>query len=148
MIEAWRPPPRLAVTSMQTYSLVRPRTPDFWRGATCQEVSCPRYINGWRTKLDVSTTQGILQARWIADHSRRHFTKELIGDVLTFTFPAGQQCFEKHRVARERDPIFLVRDGDHRGNPTGRRVNHKRGEDWRDDMQETLGKYAESKQKG
>lgn len=132
----------------RTWTLKRPRTVDFWRDATCAEVNCLRYRNGWRQVLDLGTRDGLRGAEWITRSSRRKFTREQAGNQVTFTFERGQRCFERHKVARERDPIFIVRDGDRRGNPTGRRRVHTRGEDWRDHMQENLSAVAEDRRRG
>lgn len=139
--------PNLPAGAVQTYSIIRPRTPDFFRGATCEEVNCERRRLGWRSRADTSTPEGARVARWILNKSGRRFTKEEAGPILTFTFPPGQDCFERHKVAVEREPLYVVRGGDHRGTRDFRRT-HKRGEDWRDDMQERLGQVAEAQKKG
>ena len=54
--------------------------------------------------------------------------------LVEFTFEAGQSCFEQH-VLPARDPIYLVRGGDWRGNPTGERHVHTSGEDFVDEWQ-------------
>jgi hypothetical protein len=132
----------------QTFTLARPRTPDFWRNATCDEVNCRRKREGWRTVLDIGTATGARDAKWIVDHSGRHGTIERAGNQVTFTFAAGQDCFERHRVAHEREPVYIVRDGDHRGNPTGRRRIHQRGADWVDHMQNDLDKLRQARKQG
>jgi hypothetical protein len=138
----------LPPTVFQTFTLKRPATPEFWRPATCEETACPRHRNGWRSVLDSSTRDGLRWIEWITRTSGRRYTQEEAGSVVTFTFERGQNCFEKHQLPRERDPIFLVRDGDQRGNPTGRRRVHAHGADWRDDMQENLSAVAEDRRKG
>lgn len=148
MTAPFRIEPVAPVQAYRTFSLVRPRQPDFWRAASCEQVSCPRWRNGWRTVLDLGTRDGLRWAEWIARRSGRRWTKEQAGNQVTFTFEAGQSCFEKHRVPRERDPLFIMRGGDHRGNPTGERRRHTRGEDWRDDMQENLARVAEDRKRG
>lgn len=132
----------------QTFSLVRPRTEQFWRKATCDEVDCIRKRMGWRTVLDVGTATGARTAKWIVDHSGRHGSIERAGNQVTFTFQAGQDCFEQHKVALEREPLYIVRDGDHRGNPTGRRRVHQRGADWVENMQEDLDKFRQARKQG
>lgn len=148
MSTLFRIPTAAPVQAYRTWSLVRPAGREFFRDATCEEVACLRQRNGWRTVLDLTTRQGLKTAEWITRSSGRRFTKEQAGQVVTFTFERGQCCFEKHQLARERDPIFIVRDGDHRGNPTGRRRVHTRGADWRNDMQENLSRVAEDRQRG
>lgn len=139
--------PNLPPGAMQTYSLIRPRTAEFWRKVTCAEAECERHHNGWRSALDVTTEDGARIAKWIIAHSGRHFIQEQAGPVVTFTFPAGQACFEEHRRPIEREPLYVVRPGDSR-QWTGARRTHVRGEDWRDDMQERLLTVADAKQRG
>lgn len=130
-----------------TYSLRRPRGRAFWRAATCDEVECLRKRNGWRTVLDLGTTDGVKTARWISEHSGRAWTHTKAGNVVTFTFAAGQNCFEKHQVAIEREPIYIVRPGDLR-RVLGAGRTHTRGADWVDDMQANLDKVREARQRG
>jgi hypothetical protein len=133
----------------ETFSLLRPGGPAFWRKATCDEVSCTRKANGWRTVLDLDTLAGRRQATWIVDHSGRHGSIERVGNVVTMTFAAGQDCFEPHRVALEREPIYIVRDGGVRREvPGGRRRVHQRGVDWVDNMQEDLDKIRTARERG
>lgn len=89
------------------------------RSGTCQEVECEAFRNGWRSVIDTGTALGTEQARYIANRSDRRYSMEQNGTVVTFTFPAGQQCFADHRVPLERPAAFLIRNGDWRGNPTG-----------------------------
>jgi hypothetical protein len=44
--------------------------------------------------------------------------------------------------------MYLVRDGDWRGNPTGRKRQHTRAADWVEDMQENQGRLIDQQQKG
>lgn len=148
MRELFRIPPKLPVGAVQTYKLDRPLTEQFWQRVGCGQVDCDRYRKGWTSQLDTSTIEGRKWALWIVNHSGRHFTKVERGPIVIFTFPAGQQCFEKHKRPRERDPLFVVRAGDHRGNPTGWKRQHSRGEDWRDDMAERLDAVAEAQRRG
>lgn len=133
----------------ETFSLIRPSGPAFWRRVTCDEVDCERKRNGWRTVLDLNTLAGRTQATWIVDKSGRHGSIERTGNVLTMTFAAGQDCFEKHQVAIEREPLYVVRDGGARAPLAGgRRRVHQRGVDWVDNMQEDLDKVRAAKGRG
>lgn len=63
----------------------------------------------------------------------------VVAGLTVFEFPAGQVCFasgnEAHRVPLERQPLYLVRGGDWRGNPRGTPGRqHARPEDWVDDF--------------
>lgn len=133
----------------QTYAIRRPLA-THWRKATCEEVACPNWRNGWRTTLDLSTHQGQSNAAWIRARSGLRFTVERQGPMDVFTFPAGQRCFEAstHRISLEREPIFVVRGGDHRGNPTGMRRLVRDAVAWRDDMGEHLNNLRDMQARG
>jgi hypothetical protein len=60
---------------------------------------------------------------------------------VAFTFTAGQPCFSLssrhpgrgygwHDVQTEAEPLYVVRDGDWRGNPSGRKRVHRSGVEW------------------
>lgn len=110
---------------MRSYVIAQPLTSHF-RVGTCAEVDCPNRAGGWRMAYDLTDPDRAAAARWIRDHSGRRYTHELLdgGRKIVFTFPAGQDCFETHRVPLERDPIMVVRGGDFRGNPTRERSVH------------------------
>lgn len=126
----------MPVSAYKQYSLHSPET--HWRVGRCEEVVCEAYQNGWITKLDVGTELGQKQYAYITNHSGRRYTERAYNyegpSIVEFHFEAGQQCFAQHRVPLERDPILVVRDGDFRGNPTGRRHVHSRVDDWVDDF--------------
>jgi len=150
MRELFRVPTKAPVTAFKTYALSLPKQTHY-RKATCQEVECEAYANGWITKIDVTTDLGQRQARYIHDRSGRTFTVTGTGTdapIREFTFPSGQQCFTDHQVPLERDPLFIVRDGDWRGNPTGRRMQHRNAQDWIDDFGEHQQNIADAKGKG
>jgi hypothetical protein len=102
----------------KTYSLAAPIS-THRRPAGCQEVNCDAYTNGWQSIIDTATQLGGQQANYIRLHSGRHFTTSQVGDVVTFTFPAGQRCFTQHTVPLDREPLLSIRAGDWRGNPSG-----------------------------
>lgn len=121
-------------SAYRTYALKAPRATHF-RQATCEEFNCQANAYGWSTTIDLSTELGQEQGRYIKFKSGRHFTvEELPGSLVRLTFPPGQQCFERHEVPLERDPILLVKDGDWRGNPTGYKFTHTNVDDWVDDF--------------
>lgn len=119
--------PARPVTQMQTYGLSAPQATHY-RPATCREVGCPNYVNGWMSGFDVTDPEQARACRIVREHSGRLFTvKEITGrgGVVTnvvLTFGPGQECFLPHRVALEREPVYYLRDGDWRANPTGRKI--------------------------
>ena len=133
---------------MRTYALRAPLATHH-RVASCDEVDCPNWRSGWRTVIDEATDLGQHQARYIRRESGRGFTERREGALTVFEFEAGQQCFASHSRPLEREPIYLVRDGDQRGNPRGTRARvHASGADWVDDMQESLDKTRTRLERG
>jgi hypothetical protein len=136
MAQPFRLQPALPVTAYKTYQVLMPKS-THTRPARCEEVECAAHQRGWVTRVDVTTELGQAQARYIRNQAGRAFTTaQLPGNIVAFQFPAGQQCFAEHRVSLERPALYVVRDGDWRGNPTGRRMQHASDRDWVDDFGE------------
>ena len=122
------------VTAMKTYAVAAPLA-THWRAATCVEVDCPNHLHGWVTRVDERTELGVSQAIYVRSQAGRRYREERDeGGLTVFTFEAGQTCFGQHRTPIGRPELFIVRDGDHRGNPTGNRRVHQRPEDWVEDF--------------
>src|ERR1044071_3988462 len=119
--------PARDVTLMQTYGLIAPQLTHY-RRASCREVSCANYANGWMSGFDVTDAEQARACRIVREQSGRLFmVKEIVGtsgriEKVVLTFGPGQECFLPHRVALEREPTYFLRDGDWRGNPTGRKI--------------------------
>ena len=120
----------------RTYQIVAPRS-THTRPATCEEVDCVAWRDGWTTMLP----EGDPRADYIRHGSGRHFTEAREAGMVTFTFPAGQMCFgaADHRVSLERDPIFRVRE-------RGQTTTHPRGELWVEDMSHHLDRIRQVKE--
>lgn len=145
MREPFRVTPALPVGATKTYTVAQPLA-THWRPATCEEVDCANWRNGWKTIVNVSVDLGHRQVAYIRHESGRRFTEHREGAAVVFVFEAGQRCFSQHRVPLERDPLFLVRMGDWRGyGPT--RV-HKRPGDWVEDFSENLDKVRDRQERG
>lgn len=126
----------LAPTQTKTYEISAP-VQTHYRPATCEEAGCLAHRHGWRTAVDVGSTLGAQQAAYIRARSGRRFREEPgDGTIVYFAFEAGQACFASasHRVPLERPALFVVRDGDFRGNPSGRTRTHTRPADWVEDF--------------
>lgn len=127
--------PKLPVHAMKTYALVQPlRT--HTREVTCREVECRGYRLGFSITCDVKSELGQRQAYYIRMHSGRAYTqaRQPNTSLVTFTFKPGQQCFATHRVPVWREPLYVVRGGDWRGNPRGERMTHAAPAHWVDDF--------------
>ena len=106
------------------------------RKATCAEVDCLNYLNGWRTMLtavpdqDRSTLDKIYSVRVVTDDLGEGWLE----------FAPGQTCFIGlqpypfcHTLPWEGHERFIVRGGDWR-EVTSEPVVHTRADDWVDDF--------------
>lgn len=132
-----RLPAALPATAMQTFQIVAPKE-THTRGASCEDVECQAYKNGWRMRIDLQTPLGQAQGRYIKYDSGRSY--KVIGQqdgIVELEFAPNQPCFAEHRVRTDRPEIYRVKGGDHRGNPlkTLTRV-HKKPEFWVEEFAE------------
>jgi hypothetical protein len=129
----------------KTYSIIVPKA-THTRPATCEEVDCPNYLNGWKTILSLSTQAGLIHT---VKNSGRGHTELVDGDLVTFTFAPGQTCFQvsKHRIQVQQE-LYVVRGGDHRGNPTGMKRIHQKPLDWVEDFALHTNKISDELRKG
>lgn len=143
--------PKLPPHARLTFAILQPRSTHF-RRATCAEVECPHMVTGWVTTVDEATELGAMQAHYIRREAGRSFTEARGEDGLTsFTFPAGQPCFRQadHRISLEREPIFVRREGDHRGNPRAAEARvFARADQWVDDFASHQDRLATHQRRG
>lgn len=81
--------------------------PTHRRIATCAEVDCSHYMNGWITKV----ATGSQAALYIRHLSGRKFVEKAEGGHSTFTFYPGQKCFRSHTASLDRPPFLLHQKG-------------------------------------
>ncbi|GGQ83834.1 hypothetical protein [Streptomyces flaveolus] len=144
MTEPFRLPAAGPVQAYQTFS-VRSR-PDQAVRTVCERVGCAAWRQGWDSTVDERTDLGAQQAAYIRTQSGRTFREMKTAAGLTvFRFESGQRCFAEHQTRPE---LYLVRDGDSRGNPTGRQRVHTRAADWVEHMQEEFGRFNEDRRRG
>lgn len=128
----------------QTFSIAQPA--DALVRAACEQVGCESWRNGWETVINETTPIGQQQAAYIRTRAGRTFSEQRTGGGLTvFRFEAHQRCFAEHQT---RPQLFAVRDGDYRGNPTGRVRQHSRPQDWVEDFSEHQLRLVDQQQKG
>lgn len=135
------------VHTMRTFQIDQPLETHF-RRATCAEVECSAHASGWVMGFDLTDPDKAAAARWIRDHSGRTFTAQVTPGKVVLTFAAGQTCFAKHRVPLEREPFYVVRGGDFRGNPTGYRVRPANADDFVDQWDNDLDKLNRIRERG
>lgn len=132
-IQVSRPAPLGPPEAYKTYAVVAPVGSHF-RPGTCTEVGCPDYLNGWQVRVE-GLAPDLLHT---AKNSGRKWVERPVAEGETWlVFEAGQPCFRasQHRVRVDRPPLYVVRDGDWRGNPrrTKDRVHHSPA-NWLDDF--------------
>lgn len=132
-MELNRAPVKMPPQFFKTYAVMAPVGTHF-RPATCAEVDCPHYLHGWRVRVE-SLTPDLQHA---ARNSGRRYAEQQVAEGETWlVFEAGQPCFKasQHRARLDRPELYVVRDGDHRGNPRGTKARlHQRPEHWLEDF--------------
>lgn len=134
------------VQDYKTYQIVSPLS-THWRPATCAETDCPNYLKGWRLRVEGLPPEMLHAAKT----SGRKFTELNVAEGENWlVFEAGQACFRasEHRALLNKQEIYVVRDGDFRGNPTGNVRRHTKAEHWVEDMSENLDQVARKFQQG
>jgi hypothetical protein len=132
----------------KTYSALFP-VQTHYRRATCEEIDCLAYLNGWSTTVDISTQLGQKQYDFVTHDRERTFMTEKSGlSLVKFTFAPGQPCFDRanHKVQLERPGRFVVRQGDFR--QYGKARVHVRPEDWVEDFAEHQSKIQKIHERG
>lgn len=139
--------PRLSPAAMQTFAVQAPLGPTrHWRPASCREVDCKHWREGWLTVLDESDSEQHGIAQYIRNFSGRGFSQHRDEQGRTvFRFSAGQLCFgaDKHFI-RDEDvpPLFVARGGDWRQDPGAKVTVHSGPGPWVDHMQTNLERVA------
>ncbi len=102
------------------------------RAATCDEVECPNWLNGFKVAVPV----GESRQAYLIKTSGKPYTVQDDGDGTRWAvFAAGTHCFAEptHRIATGPE-LYVVKGGDWRGNPTGMRRVHSKPEHWVEDF--------------
>lgn len=108
----------------------------WWRQATCPEVDCEHWNQGWVTVIDESTPIGRERADYIRYHAGRRWRARRTPEGWTaFEFPPGQTCFHAalHRVQADRAALFVAQPGDWRATTDPAHV-YDRGDQFADDL--------------
>lgn len=145
-----RIPCALPTEHMTTYQLAQPLATHY-RQQTCQEAECANFHNGWEMGYDLTDELKVEAANLLNHIAKKRdmkFTTQVLGTVVTFTFAAGNQCFESHYEPLERDPFAIKRNGDWRGNPRKETYTHTNLDDWVDDFANHQIEIAERTERG
>jgi hypothetical protein len=139
--------PQMPASAYKTFQIVAPVS-THWRPASCAEVGCADHVNGWRVRVEGLDPQMLHAAKT----SGRKYSELRVADGETWlVYEAGQPCFRssQHRKRIDRPELYLVRDGDHRGNPRGTRVRqHIKPDHWVENFAEHQQGLADAHQKG
>ncbi len=108
---------------------------------SCEAAECDGYLKGWfTTVLSDSPDMGVIEAACrgeVDGYRRRHDAPEIQPDgFVRYWFPPGQPCF---RASTHSIPVtarYTLRDGDWRGNPSGRSISTPNAQTWLDDFGE------------
>ncbi|MER5559707.1 hypothetical protein ABT071_13985 [Streptomyces sp. NPDC002506] len=143
-MDMFRLPPENVVEAYQTYSIVSPS--DVTVRAACEQVGCEAWRHGWESVVNEATDLGRAQAAYIRTRAGRTFREQrTAGGFTVFRFDSGQRCFAEHQTRPE---LYVVQDGDWRGNPTGRVRRHSRPQDWVEDFGEHQQAVKDQVEKG
>lgn len=130
----------------RTFQILAPRS-SHRRPATCEETLCRDYVNGWRVRVEGLDPQMLHSAKT----SGRKFTELHVAEGENWlVYEAGQPCFRvsQHSLPLDKQEIFIARDGDFRGNPTGNFRQHTRSEHWLEEFGENLDRIRATQERG
>lgn len=102
-----------------------------FRPASCAEVNCDHYLNGWRVRIEGLPPELVHAART----SGRQYTELPVAEGETWlVFEAGQACFKAatHRTNVGRAPLYVVDTPADNGR--ARRRIHTSNDSWADDL--------------
>ncbi len=143
--------PAAGPENFKTYSWSRPLS-THWRKATCEEVQCEDFTNGFVFTCDISTPLGERQYNYCSHDRERSYTIDEEGPYIRhFIYPPGNRGFagnkHDHRLPVGREPLYAVRAGDWR-KYLAPPVQHKYVDDWIEDMSENQNRIIEIQRRG
>lgn len=143
----FRPAPKGPQAAYQTFRARQPLQTHF-RRATCAEVDCARFVNGFRIPTVPGTPLGDRQAYLIRESGARHVTVRQPGGVVDYVFPPGTMCFERHFRSLFREPLTAITRGDHRTPRAARAPRVMAAAEWLDRFRAHQDKIATEVQRG
>lgn len=136
-----RIPPALPIGAYKTYNIATPLK-THWTAATCAQVDCPHYLNGWALRVEHVSAEDLYLAKTAG---RKYDTMRVAEGENYLVFEAGQPCFKAgtHMRRLEREEVYSIRTGDWRGDPTHRGLQQVSSQSWVDDSGENQRNLAE-----
>lgn len=129
--------PKAPARAFKTYGMhITEREP-----VSCEAVDCPHWMNGYGiVVLPDSPDIGLIEAACrgeVDGRQRRHDAPQRQPDgFIRYWFPPGQPCFKASTHSIPVAARYTLRDGDWRGNPSGRIVTTGDARTWIDDFGE------------
>lgn len=131
--------PSLPPQAKKTYSIRAP-VATHWRSATCEEVECELYTDGWRLRKELLSET---DTAYIISTGRQYMELDVADGETWLVFEPGTPCLlqwatgqsftERHHKVQVRPGIYLLTPGDWRmwcGQP----YRFDRADQWVDDF--------------
>lgn len=132
----------------ETFGIRAPKS-THWIPATCEDVNCQYMVRGFKVSVDETKTTGLANASALRKDPQRS-PKEYRDEfgMTIFEYPAGTRCMGEHTKRLDKPEIFIVKGGDHRGNPKGTPTRtHTKPEFWVEEFAETQDKIIKAIEK-
>lgn len=146
--------PKLSPHLFKTYRTSSPLT-SHYRKATCQEIDCRFYREGWTFRVQDMTAQDLYMVKQLG----KRYTEQHIEEGVDYlVFEPGQTCFaeSQHFIPLDRPAFFFRGHGDFRligthGSPDSARwersAKEMTAEDWVDSFQNDVDKLKDVSEK-
>jgi hypothetical protein len=138
--------PRMPTHAYKTFNIAAPVNTHF-RPATCEEIDCPAYLNGWTYRKTDLIAANLYD---LVTHAGKRYREQALdeGGELFLVFEPGQICFQakSHRISLERPQFFFSGRGDHRSYSPKRAYQYVDGAEWSEafaEHQEILNRVAQ-----
>jgi hypothetical protein len=122
--------PKMSTDKYKTFNVAQPLDTHF-RKATCAEVECDAFVNGWTYKKADLITADLL---YLVTHAGKRYKEATLDDSseLYLVFEPGQMCFQaaSHRINLERPQFFTSGRGDRRSFNPRRAYQYADGDEW------------------
>lgn len=129
-----RPGAPIPDRAFTTFRVRQPLATHF-RRATCAEVDCANFQNGFKINVDTRTPVGRRQAQLIRESGARFTAVRLPDGTADAVFPPGTLCFRPHYRTLFREPLTIVHRGDWRTPAAARAPRAMPAGEWLDRFQ-------------